>query len=84
MVRRDRIEYYSSIIQILIDLSNLLEQIIIYFIVKQDYNNDKYEERLFFFVLLIIGLLSNIPSVSPYLYIQTIGSIFIEFGELLS
>ncbi|CAF3322891.1 unnamed protein product [Rotaria sp. Silwood2] len=84
MIEKDRREYWSSIIQILIDLSNLIEQLIVYFIVKQESNNNKYEERLFFFVLLIIGLLSNLPSASPYLYIQTIGSISIEFGELLS
>jgi hypothetical protein len=84
MVKRDRVEYYTSILQILIDLSNLIEQIIIYFIVKEESNDDKNEERLFFFVLLVIGLLSNLPSASPHLYIQTIGSISIEFGELLA
>lgn len=84
MVKRDRVEFYSSIIQILIDLSNLIEQIIIYFIVKEESNDDKSEERLFFFVLLVIGLLSNLPSASPYFSIQTIGSISIEFGELLA
>ncbi|CAF1267555.1 unnamed protein product [Rotaria sp. Silwood1] len=87
MIEKTRVEYWSSIIQILIDLSNLIEQLIIYFIVKQESNNNnnnKYEERLFFFVLLIIGLLSNLPSASSNLYIRTIGSISIEFGELLS
>ncbi|UJR24748.1 hypothetical protein I4U23_006122 [Adineta vaga] len=84
MVQRSFIEYWSSIIHISIDILNLIEQIIIYFIVKQESNNDKFEERLFFFVLLIIGLLSNLPSISPYLHIQTIGSIIIEFGELLA
>ena len=84
MVKRSTAEYCSSIIQILIDLSNLIEQIIIYFIVKEESNDDKSEERLFFFVLLVIGLLSNLPSASPHVYIQTIGSISIEFGELLA
>jgi hypothetical protein len=84
MVSRRRVEYWSSIIQILIDLSNLIEQLIIYFLVKEESNDDKYEQRLFFFVLLVIGLLSNLPSISPHLYIQTIGSISIEFGELLA
>jgi hypothetical protein len=84
MLNRERVEYCSSIIQILIDISNLIEQLIIYFLVKEESNDDKSEERLFFFVLLVIGLLSNLPSISPYLYIQTIGSIIIEFGELLS
>jgi hypothetical protein len=84
MVRRDYVEYCSSIIQILIDVSNLIEQLIIYFIVKQESNNNLFEERLFFFVLLIIGLLSNLPSASPYLKIQTIGSIMVEFVELLA
>ncbi|CAM4874702.1 unnamed protein product [Rotaria socialis] len=36
----------------------------------------------FGFVLLVIDLLYNLPSASPYVYIQTIGSISIEFGEL--
>jgi hypothetical protein len=80
MIPRHRVEYWSSIIQILIDLCNLFEQLIIYFIVKEESN----DQRLFFFVLLIIGLLSNLPSASPYLYWQTIGSITIEFGELLA
>jgi hypothetical protein len=84
MVGRDRTEYYTSILQVLIDLSNLIEQILIYFIVKEESNDDKGEERLFFFVLLVIGLLSNLPSSSPHFYIQTIGSISIEFGELLA
>ncbi|CAF3026055.1 unnamed protein product [Rotaria socialis] len=81
MIEKHRHEYWSSIIQILIDLANLMEQLFVYFLVKQEHNN-KYEERLFFFVLLVIGLLSNLPSASPYVYIQTIGSISIEFGEL--
>jgi len=81
MVERYRIEYWSSIIQILIDLSNLIEQLIVYFIVKEESNND---ERLFFFVLLIIGFVSNLPSASSHIYIQTTSSILIEFGELLS
>jgi hypothetical protein len=84
MFRRDYVEYCSSIIQILIDVSNLIEQLIIYFIVKQESDNNIFEERLFFFVLLIIGLFSNIPSSSPYLYIQTFGSITVEFIELLA
>jgi hypothetical protein len=84
MVEKCGVKYWSSIIQILIDVSNLIEQVTIYFIVKQKSSDDKYEERLFFFVLLIIGLLSNLPSASPYLYIQTIGSISIEFGEFLA
>ena len=83
MVKKSVIEYYTSIIQILIDLSNLIEQLIIYFIVKEE-SSEKSEERLFFFVLLVIGLLSNLPSASPYLYIQAIGSICVEFIELLA
>lgn len=83
MMKKNVIEYCTSIIQILIDLSNLIEQLIIYFIVKQE-SSEKSEERLFFFVLLVIGLLSNLPSASPYLFIQTIGSISVEFIELLA
>lgn len=82
MIEKYRREYWSSIIQILIDLSNLAEQLIVYFLVKQQYYDNKYEERLFFFVLLVIGLLSNLPSASSYLFIRTLGSISIEFGEL--
>lgn len=84
MLEKHRLKYWSPTIQILIDLSNLVEQLTVYFIVKQEFMDRNYEERLFFFVLLVIGLLSNLPSASPHLYIQTIGSISIEFGELLA
>ncbi|CAF3927670.1 unnamed protein product, partial [Rotaria sp. Silwood1] len=47
-------------------------------------NNNKYEERLFFFRSFNNWFLSNLPSTSPYLYIRTIGSMTIEFGELLA
>lgn len=84
MIDRYYAEFWLAMIQISIDICNLIEQIIIYLIVKEENIDDVFEERLFFFVLVIIGLLSNIPSVSPYLYFQTMGSIAIEFGELMA
>jgi hypothetical protein len=82
MVDGRHVEYWSSIIQILIDLSNLSEQLAIYFIVKQESNDDKYQQRLFFFVLLAIGFLSCIFSAISQPYLKIIGSISIELGEL--
>ncbi|CAF4145279.1 unnamed protein product, partial [Rotaria sp. Silwood1] len=79
MIEKTHGEHWSSIIQILIDLSNLIEQLIVYFTVKQESNNNKYEERLFFFRSFNNWFLSNLPSTSPYLHIRRIGSITIEF-----
>lgn len=84
MIDRYWAEFWLSMLQISIDVCNLIEQIIIYLIVKEETIDNSFEEHLFFFVLVIIGLLSNIPSVSPYLYFQTLGSITVEFGELMA
>ena len=84
MIERDRVEFWTSISQICIDICNLIEQIVIYFIVKAESVDDKNEQRLFFFLILTIGLLSNVPSVSSHIYFQAIGSMTVEFGELMA
>lgn len=84
MINRYWAQFWLSMLQISIDICNLIEQIIIYLIVKEEAIENAFEERRFFFVLVIIGLLSNVPSVSPFLYFQTLGSIIVEFGELMA
>lgn len=75
--------HFAQVLQIILDLTNLAEQLVVYFILK-DLNPTELEERKFFFIILGIGFGSCLVSGITKPFLATVLSILIEIGELLA
>ena len=76
-------ETIAGIAMILIDVFNLAEQFGIYFIAKEN-SLDESVQQLFFFILFGVGGATVIRPMLPWSKLQTVFSICIEIGELIS
>ena len=74
---------FGEILHIAVDSINLVEQLAVYFIVKQLTQNE-FEQRNFSFIILAVGLISCVLSEITNLFVSTAVSVAIETAELLT